>query len=49
MNIDNFRYDASELMARPVGANDLWVFFINYLDQGEGQLVKLLNNLDKNF
>jgi len=49
MNIDNFRYDASELMARPVGANDLWVFFINYLDQGEGQLVKLLNDLDKNF
>ena len=49
LNIDNFRYDASELMARPIGANDLWVFFINYLAQGEDQLVKLLNDLDKNF
>ena len=49
LNIDNFRYDASELMARPIGADDLWVFFINYLVQGESQLVKLLNDLDKNF
>ena len=49
MNIDNFRYDASELMPRPVGAKYLWQFFFKYIGTGGDRLVQLLNDLDKKF
>ena len=49
MNIDNFRYDASELMPRPVGAKYLWQFFKQYMTSGGDALVQLLNDLDKKF
>ena len=49
MNIDNFRYDASELMPRPVGAKYLWQFFSQYMTSGGDALVQLLNDLDKKF
>ena len=49
MNIDNFRYDASELMPRPVGAKYLWQFFFQYIAAGGDALVQLLNDLDKKF
>ena len=49
MNIDNFRYDASELMPRPVGAKYLWQFFFHYIAAGGDALVQLLNDLDKKF
>jgi alpha-glucoside transport system substrate-binding protein len=44
---DMFRYDASEIMPRPIGANLLWKMLIEYVKQGEDSLVQLLNKLDK--
>ena len=44
---DMFRYDASEIMARPIGANLLWKMLIDYIRQGPESLVRLLNELDK--
>ena len=44
---DLFRYDASEVMARPIGSNQLWKFFVNFIREGSESLVKLLNELDK--
>ena len=44
---DMFRYDASEIMARPIGANLLWKMFIDYIRQGPESLDRLLNELDK--
>tara|TARA_B100000035_G_scaffold281920_1_gene263173 strand:+ start:363 stop:1625 length:1263 start_codon:yes stop_codon:yes gene_type:complete len=44
---DLFRYDASEVMARPVGSGELWEFFKDYIYEGPQNLVNLLNNLDK--
>jgi len=44
---DLFRYDASEVMARPVGSNLLWKFFTTFIRQGSESIVKLLNELDK--
>ena len=44
---DLFRYDASEIMARPVGSNLLWKLFREYIKQGPQNLVKLLNELDR--
>ena len=44
---DLFRYDASEIMARPVGSSKLWVLFQEYIQKGPQSLVTLLNNLDK--
>ena len=46
---DVFRYDSSELMARPIGSNKLWIFFNDYISAGPDALVRLLNNLDKEF
>ena len=46
---DVFRYDSSELMPRPIGSNKLWIFFNDYISAGPGALVRLLNNLDKEF
>ncbi len=44
---DLFRYDASEIMARPIGSNLLWDLFREYVREGPQNLVKLLNQLDK--
>ena len=44
---DLFRYDASEIMARPIGSNLLWELFKEYIREGPQNLVKLLNELDK--
>ena len=44
---DLFRYDASEIMARRIGANLLWEVFKEFIREGPQNLVKLLNQLDK--
>ena len=44
---DLFRFDASEVMPRNIGANKLWTFFYNYINEGPQNLIMLLNNLDK--
>ena len=44
---DLFRYDASEVMDRPIGSNLLWKMFLDYIKQGPESLVNLLNELDK--
>ena len=44
---DLFRYDASEIMARPIGSNLLWKLFREYIKEGPQNLVKLLNELDR--
>ena len=44
---DLFRYDASEIMARRIGSNLLWELFREYVREGPQNLVKLLNQLDK--
>ena len=46
---DLFRYDASALMDRPIGADKLLKFFVEYLYSGKDSLVSLLNNLDKEY
>ena len=46
---DLFRYDASELMDSPIGADKLLKFFVEYLYSGKDSLVSLLNNLDKEY
>ena len=49
LNDDLFRYDASEIMPRPIGSNLLWKFFREFRGLGPDSLVKLLNELDKEF
>jgi hypothetical protein len=44
---DLFRYDASELMARPIGSNLLWKFFVTFIREGSESIIGLLNELDK--
>ena len=44
---DLFRYDASEIMARSIGSNLLWELFREYIREGPQNLVKLLNQLDR--
>jgi len=44
---DLFRYDASEIMARSIGSNLLWELFKEYIREGPQNLVKLLNELDR--
>ena len=44
---DLFRYDASEIMARPIGSNLLWKLFREYIIEGPQNLVQLLNELDR--
>ncbi len=44
---DLFRYDASEIMARSIGSNLLWELFREYISEGPQNLVKLLNQLDR--
>tara|TARA_B100001175_G_scaffold232424_1_gene198928 strand:+ start:628 stop:1890 length:1263 start_codon:yes stop_codon:yes gene_type:complete len=43
---DLFRYDASEIMARPIGSNLLWKFFRELRGLGPESLINLLNELD---
>ncbi len=49
LNDDLFRYDASEIMPRPIGSNLLWKFFRDFRGLGPDALVKLLNELDREF
>ena len=49
LNQNLFRYDASEIMPRDIGSDSLWKFFISYIREGPESLVKLLNQLDKEF
>ena len=42
-----FKFDASEIMARPIGSNKLWILFNEYIKEGPQNLVKLLNSIDK--
>ena len=49
LNDDLFRYDASEIMPRPIGSNLLWKFFRDFRSLGPDYLVKLLNELDREF
>ena len=49
LNDDLFRYDASEIMPRPIGSNLLWKFFREFRGLGPDSLVKLLNELDREF
>ena len=44
---DLFRYDASEIMDRSIGSNLLWELFKEYISEGPQNLVKLLNELDR--
>lgn len=44
---DLFRFDASEVMARPIGSNLLWKFFVNFIKEGSESIVELLNELDR--
>jgi hypothetical protein len=46
---DLFRYDASEIMPRDFGSNSLWKFFNDYMQQGPNSIVKLLNELDREY
>lgn len=45
---NKFRYDASDIMARPIGADKLWKTLTAYFKEEES-LVKLLNQLDKQY
>tara|TARA_B100000085_G_C18111616_1_gene337451 strand:- start:54 stop:512 length:459 start_codon:yes stop_codon:yes gene_type:complete len=44
---DSFRYDASEIMTRRIGSNLLWKLFRDYIREGPQNLVKLLNEFDR--
>ena len=44
---DLFRYDASEIMDRPIGSSLLWKMLLDYMKKGQESLVNLLNELDK--
>ena len=47
---NKFMYDASDVMARPIGANKLWGALTNYFRNGiDADLVSILNELDKNY
>ena len=44
---NSFRFDASEIMDRPIGSNLLWEMFVDYMRKGPESLVSLLNELDR--
>ena len=47
---NKFMYDASDVMARPIGANKLWKALAVYFNDGiDADLVAILNELDKNY
>ena len=45
---NSFRYDASELMERKIGADALWIALKNYIDSG-GEIEDITKELDSNF
>ena len=50
---DSFRYDASELMERKIGADALWIALKNYIDMGKERAYReiedITEELDTNF
>ena len=50
---DSFRYDASELMERKIGADALWKALKNYIDMGRERAYRgiedITEELDSNF
>ena len=50
---NTFRYDASELMERKIGADALWVALRNYIDMGRErsyrEIEDITEELDSNF
>ena len=47
---NKFMYDASDVMARPIGSDKLWKALVVYFDSGiEADIVDILNNLDKHY
>jgi len=50
---NSFRYDASELMERKIGADALWVALENYIDIGRERAYReiedITEELDSNF
>ena len=47
---NKFMYDASDVMARPIGANKLWKALAVYFNDGiDADLIAILNELDKNY
>ena len=53
LNENTFRYDASELMERKIGADALWVALTNYIDMGRERAYReiedITEELDRNF
>jgi len=53
LNENTFRYDASELMERKIGADALWVALANYIDMGREKAYRgiedITEELDSNF
>ena len=53
LNENTFRYDASELMERKIGADALWVALTNYIDMGRErsyrEIEDITEELDSNF
>jgi len=53
LNDNSFRYDASELMERKIGADALWVALKNYIDMGRERAYReiedITEELDSNF
>ena len=53
LNENSFRYDASELMERKIGADALWVALENYIDIGRERAYReiedITEELDSNF
>ena len=53
LNENTFRYDASELMERKIGADALWVALTNYIDMGKERAYReiedITEELDSNF
>ena len=50
---NTFRYDASELMERKIGADALWIALKNYIDMGRERAYRgiedITEELDSNF
>ena len=53
LNENTFRYDASELMERKIGADSLWLALSNYIDMGRERAYRgiedITEELDSNF
>ena len=44
-----FKFDASELMSRPIGADYLWSMLRRYIDEGNSSLLNLAKELDMHY